>query len=90
MVALDATTGKQIWKTYTIPEEPHKTTKNKIGTQLWGPSGAPIWSSPSIDAKRNALYATTGDNYSDPTSEHERRVRGLRSGYAAKFYGRGR
>jgi polyvinyl alcohol dehydrogenase (cytochrome) len=68
MVALDASTGKQIWKTYTIPEEPHKTTKNKIGTQLWGPSGAPIWSSPAIDAKNNALYATTGDNYSDPTS----------------------
>ena len=45
-----------------------KTKKNKIGTQLWGPSGAPIWSSPSIDVKRNALYATTGDNYSDPTS----------------------
>ena len=68
MVALDASTGKQIWKTYTIAEEPHKTKKNKIGTQLWGPSGAPIWSSPSIDVQRNALYATTGDNYSDPTS----------------------
>jgi polyvinyl alcohol dehydrogenase (cytochrome) len=67
IVALDATTGKQIWKTYTI-EEPLKTTKNKIGTQLWGPSGAPIWSSPSIDVKRNVLYATTGDNYSDPPS----------------------
>lgn len=67
MVALDAANGQQVWKTYTI-EEPHKTKKNKVGTQLWGPSGAPIWSSPSIDAKRNALYATTGDNYSDPTS----------------------
>jgi polyvinyl alcohol dehydrogenase (cytochrome) len=67
MSALDASTGKQVWKTYTI-DEPHKTKKNKIGTQLWGPSGAPIWSSPSIDAKHNALYATTGDNYSDPPS----------------------
>ena len=68
IVALDASTGQQIWKTYTIPKEPHKTKKNKIGTQLWGPSGAPIWSSPSIDVKNNALYATTGDNYSDPAS----------------------
>lgn len=68
MVALDASNGKQMWKTYTIEEEPHKTKKNKIGTQLWGPSGAPIWSSPSIDMKRNVLYATSGDNYSDPTS----------------------
>lgn len=66
VVALDAATGKQIWKTYTIAEEPHPTKKNKAGTQLFGPSGAPIWSAPTIDTKRNALYVTTGDNYSDP------------------------
>ncbi len=67
LVALEAATGKQIWKTYTI-SEPEPTEKNKIGTQLWGPSGAPIWSTPAIDAKRNAVYVTTGDNYSEPTS----------------------
>jgi polyvinyl alcohol dehydrogenase (cytochrome) len=66
IVALDAATGKQIWKTYTIDRAPRQTRKNKAGTQLWGPSGAPIWSSPSIDTKRNVLYATTGNNYSDP------------------------
>jgi polyvinyl alcohol dehydrogenase (cytochrome) len=67
-VALDAATGKQVWKTYTITEEPRRTKKNKVGTQLWGPSGAGVWNSPAIDARRNALYVTTGDNYSDPTS----------------------
>ena len=67
MVALDATNGKQIWKTYTI-EEPKPTTKNAVGTQLWGPSGAPIWATPAIDPQRNALYITTGNNYSDPPS----------------------
>jgi polyvinyl alcohol dehydrogenase (cytochrome) len=66
--ALDAATGKQIWKTYTIPEEPRPYRTNAVGTQLWGPSGAPVWSSPAIDEQRNALYATTGNNYSDPTS----------------------
>lgn len=66
VVALDAATGKQIWKTYTIAEEPHPTKKNKVGTQLFGPSGAPIWSAPTIDTKRGAIYVTTGDNYSDP------------------------
>jgi polyvinyl alcohol dehydrogenase (cytochrome) len=66
VVALDAATGKQIWKTYTISEEAHPTKKSKNGTQLWGPSGAAIWSSPTIDVKRNALYVTTGDNYSHP------------------------
>ena len=66
--ALDAATGKQIWKTYTIAEEAQPTKKNAIGTQLWGPSGAGVWSSPAIDARRNALYATTGDNYSAPAT----------------------
>jgi len=67
LVALDASTGKQIWKTYTI-EEPKKTKVNKVGTQLWGPSGAPIWSTPAVDPRRNTIYVTTGDNYSDPSS----------------------
>ena len=66
VVALDGATGKQIWKTYTVAEVARPTNKNKIGTQQWGPSGAPIWSSPTIDAVRNTLYVTTGDNYSDP------------------------
>jgi polyvinyl alcohol dehydrogenase (cytochrome) len=69
LVALNAATGAQIWKTYTI-EEPKPTTKNKAGTQLWGPSGAPIWSSPAIDVQRNAVYATTGNNYSGPASRN--------------------
>jgi len=67
VVALDAATGKQIWKTYTI-DAAKPTKKNKQGTQLWGPSGAPVWTAPAIDTKRNALYVTTGDNYSDPAS----------------------
>jgi len=68
VVALDAATGRVIWKTYTIPDPPRPTKKNKIGTQLWGPSGAPIWSSPAIGEKRHALYVTTGDNYSEPNT----------------------
>ena len=67
LVALRAQDGSQIWKTYTI-DEPKKTVKNKLGTQLWGPSGAPIWSSPTVDPQRNAIYVTTGDNYSEPPS----------------------
>ena len=41
MVAYDAETGKQIWKTYTIPEAPKRLKKTSRGTQLWGPAGAP-------------------------------------------------
>jgi polyvinyl alcohol dehydrogenase (cytochrome) len=66
VVALDAATGRQVWKGYTIPEEPKPVRRNARGTQLWGPSGGAIWSSPVVDESRNALYVTTGNNYSDP------------------------
>ena len=68
MVALDASSGKILWKTYTIPEEAHKLDKNAAGTQLWGPSGVPIWSTPTIDTRRNLVYAGTGNNYSSPAT----------------------
>lgn len=67
VVALDAATGKQVWKTYTI-DEPKRTKKNAKGVQMWGPSGAPIWSTPVIDPQRRAIYVTTGDNYSEPAT----------------------
>lgn len=67
LASLDATTGKQIWKTYMV-DEPTPRGKNARGTQLWGPSGAPIWSSPAIDEAKNVVYVTTGNNYSDPPS----------------------
>jgi polyvinyl alcohol dehydrogenase (cytochrome) len=68
VVALDAATGKQIWKTYTIPDSPKSTTKNAAGTQLWGPSGAGVWNSPTIDPRRRALYVGTGNAYSAPAA----------------------
>ena len=68
LLALDAATGAVIWKTYTIAEEPRATRTNTAGTQLWGPSGAAIWGSPAIDVVRNAVYVTTGNNYSAPAT----------------------
>jgi polyvinyl alcohol dehydrogenase (cytochrome) len=68
VVALDAASGKQIWKSYTIQEEPKPVRKNSAGTQMWGPSGAGVWSSPTIDVKRRAVYVATGDSYSDPAA----------------------
>jgi len=66
VVALDANTGEQIWKSYVIPEAAKPTKKNSIGTQLYGPAGAAIWGSPTVDAKRHAVYVGTGDAYTEP------------------------
>ncbi|MFT7458987.1 MAG: polyvinyl alcohol dehydrogenase (cytochrome), partial [Planctomycetota bacterium] len=67
--ALDAKTGEIIWKQYTIKEEPAPLVKNQAGTQLWGPSGAGVWSAVTIDTQKNLLYVGTGDNSSDPPSK---------------------
>ncbi|MGE0821405.1 MAG: PQQ-binding-like beta-propeller repeat protein [Candidatus Binatia bacterium] len=69
LVALDAATGKQIWKTYTILEEPKPTRKNSSGVQQYGPAGASIWSSPTLDPEKGRIYVTTGDNYADPATK---------------------
>jgi len=66
LVALNADTGKQLWKTYIIPDEPKPTRKNSRGVQLFAPSGAGLWASPTIDESRNAIYLGTGDAYSKP------------------------
>ena len=67
VVALDIKTGEKVWTTYTV-DEPKPTYKTAVGTQQHGPSGAPVWSGPTLDVKRNLLYATTGQNYSTPAS----------------------
>jgi len=66
LTALDASTGAVIWKTYTIPDEPKPTKKNSIGTQLWAPAGASIWTTPTIDPKRHAIYVGTGNAFTEP------------------------
>jgi polyvinyl alcohol dehydrogenase (cytochrome) len=53
VVALDAHTGKIIWKTYS-------TVAGYTGVGVWG-------SSPVVDRDRHTLYIGTGDNYAAPT-----------------------
>ncbi len=69
VAALDAATGRQIWKTYTIDEEASARGSNREGAEMFGPSGAPVWSSPTIDKARGRLYIGTGENYSHPASD---------------------
>jgi polyvinyl alcohol dehydrogenase (cytochrome) len=68
VVALDAASGRQIWKTYTIARAPAPAGKNKAGTELRAPSGASVWSAPALDPERNRLYIATGNSYSSPAA----------------------
>ena len=65
VAALDIATGKIKWKSYSIATAPAPFKKNAAGTQMYGPAGGAIWSSPTIDPKRGALYVATGDSYTD-------------------------
>ena len=60
VAALDIASGRVLWKTYTVLQEPQPTRKSSAGVQEWGPAGAAIASSPTIDPKRGVLYVGTG------------------------------
>lgn len=64
--ALDAKTGKVIWKRYAITTEPKEQWKNSRGVPQIGPSGAGIWNSPTFDPIRNMIYVGTGENHTGP------------------------
>ena len=67
--AVDADTGATVWKTHTITEPAQATGHNAIMVRQYGPSGAAVWSAPTIDEKRGVLYVGTGQNYSLPEEE---------------------
>lgn len=71
VVALNATTGKKIWQTYTVPDNLGNTE---------GYSGGAIWQPPAIDTTLKLLYVGTGNNYSVPSSVDECEKSGLADG----------
>ena len=68
VAALDANTGKVIWKTYVV-SEPKPTKKNSKGVQNYAPAGGSVWNTPTVDVKKNALYFGTGDSETEPAPE---------------------
>jgi polyvinyl alcohol dehydrogenase (cytochrome) len=65
-VALNAATGAINWKTYTIPA---------------GYSGGGVWgSNPVVDASRNTVFISTGNNYRHPDAGAESSTAGVTYG----------
>jgi polyvinyl alcohol dehydrogenase (cytochrome) len=59
--------GSVVWKRYLV-DPPTRTGTTTAGTATFGPSGAGVWSTPTIDRARGVLYITSGDNYSHPAT----------------------
>jgi polyvinyl alcohol dehydrogenase (cytochrome) len=70
LLALDAYTGKILWKSFTVQQEPKPFKRNSAGTQMYGPAGGAIWSAPTLDLKRKLIYVGTGNSYTDIGSGH--------------------
>ena len=68
IVALDRADGRELWRSHTVAM-PEKQGRNSAGAMRWGPSGAPVWSTPTIDLERGLLYVGTGQNYSSPATD---------------------
>ncbi len=68
LVALDAKTGNEKWVYRVIGEFPNVSGHKKNGKPIYGPSGAPVWSSPTLDAKRGLIFIGTGENYTVPAT----------------------
>ena len=67
VVALDANTGKEIWKAWVVPEEPMPYRTQANGVTLYKPAGGAVWNSPTIDPARQAVYFGTGDATTAPS-----------------------
>lgn len=68
VAAFDAKTGAQVWRFYTVPDEPKEQGKDKLGRRIFGPSGVGVWSTVAIHPDEKRVYITTGDDYTRPES----------------------
>lgn len=68
VAAVDPASGKVLWTWHTMEQAKPLGRKSSQGIDLYGPSGAPIWSSPSVDLKRGVVYTATGENTSPPAT----------------------
>jgi polyvinyl alcohol dehydrogenase (cytochrome) len=66
VVALDANTGKQIWKAWVVADEPKPFKTQTNGVVLYKPAGGAVWNSPTVDPVRQAVYFGTGDATTGP------------------------
>ena len=60
VAAYDADTGKEVWKTYTIPA-PGEANHNSWEGDDWEHGGAPVWITGSYDSELNLTYWGVGN-----------------------------
>ena len=70
VVSVDAASGELNWRAHVIDEPAAEIGEtNPLGVARKGPSGAPVWNSPTIDPERGVLYVGTGEAYTSPAAD---------------------
>jgi len=77
VVAMDTHNGNILWRYRTVTDKAKQQGVKKNGKPYYGPSGAPVWCSPTVDAQRGLLYIGTGENYSRPVTNTSDAVQAL-------------
>jgi polyvinyl alcohol dehydrogenase (cytochrome) len=66
--AIDAASGRRVWKIYTVDQAPQLQGARPDGRRRWGPAGVGVWASPTVDRRRGLLYVATGDSFTEPAA----------------------
>jgi quinohemoprotein ethanol dehydrogenase len=62
LTAFDAKSGKELWKSYTIPGPREKGNESwPKDKNSWKTGGAPVWQTPAVDPKLGLIYFSTGN-----------------------------
>ena len=88
VMAVNGEDGAVLWDSYAIPNAPISVEDTKAGTKIFAPSGAPVWTSPTIDAERNLLIFGTGENYSSPADKNSDAVIAVRLDTGERIWSR--
>ena len=68
VMALDANSGERLWVRH-MTQAARPTYRSRVDVQQWGPSGVPVWSTPTVDIAAGKIFVGTGENTSSPATE---------------------
>ena len=72
LVRLDAVTGREMWRLHMT--DPAEQTGTSGGVARFGPSGVPIWRTPTVDTRRGLIYVGTGQHLSPPVNNNSNAI----------------
>lgn len=64
--AIDALTGKEIWRFYVVPQPGERGSETWPNNEMWRAGGGAVWSPPAVDTELGLVYFGTGNPNGNP------------------------